>query len=243
VTERFPTARVLEFYASAEGEAILANVAGRVTGSMGRPLPGSAEVRVARCDLSGRRLVLADDGFARETDVDEIGLLLVRVHPHDSQPADAMRGVFEPGDAWRSSGDLFLRDEHGDHWLAGSVAEIIDTAEGPVLPAGARYMMGTLPCIDLVVGYGVREGDEQVLVIAATLCEGTELPVADLDAAMDKLPGPARPRYVQIVPSIPVTTWHRPQWRPLQAEGVPRPGPDRTVWRLGADGAHYEPVT
>jgi putative long chain acyl-CoA synthase len=57
---------------------------------------------------------------------------------------------------------------------------------------------------------------------------------------MDKLPAGQRPRYVQVVPSIPVTTWHRPQWRTLQTKGVPTPARNRKVWKLGADHAHYE---
>jgi putative long chain acyl-CoA synthase len=127
--------------------------------------------------------------------------------------------------------------------MAGSVAEIVDTAAGPVLPSGARSAMSAIPCVDLIVGYGVRDGDEQVLVVAATLRPGTELASSDLDNALGRLPDASRPRYVQIVPAIPVTTWHRPQWRPLQAEGVPTPGPDRQVWRLRGDSAHYEPVS
>jgi putative long chain acyl-CoA synthase len=112
-----------------------------------------------------------------------------------------------------------------------------------VLPSGARSLMGTIPCVDLVVGYGVKDGGSKVLVIAATLRPGTQMSSADLDNALDKLPQAARPRYVQVVPSIPVTTWHRPQWRSLQAKGVPTPTRTRKVWRLGADGAHYEQVT
>jgi putative long chain acyl-CoA synthase len=243
VNERFPAARVLEFYASAEGEAILANVAGRVPGSMGRPLPGTAEVRVARFDLVTRQLVVEADGLVREAAVDEIGLLLARVPRRERNEEGALRGVFEADDAWRSTGDLFLRDEHGDFWMAGSVSEIVDSSDGPVLPSGARYMLGTIPCVDLVVGYGVADGDEQVLVLAATTREGTTISAADIDAAMDKLPAAARPRYVQVVPFIPVTTWHRPQWRPLQAKGVPTASRTRTVWKLRADRSHYEQVT
>ena len=40
VTERFAPARVLEFYASTEGDAVLVNVTGRKAGSKGQPLPG-----------------------------------------------------------------------------------------------------------------------------------------------------------------------------------------------------------
>ena len=84
VSERFRDARVLEFYASAEGEAILANLTGQKPGSMGRPLPGTAEVRVAAFDLADRKLRLTRDGLARECLADEIGLLLSRVAPGDA---------------------------------------------------------------------------------------------------------------------------------------------------------------
>jgi putative long chain acyl-CoA synthase len=243
VMERFPTAKVLEFYASAEGEAILANVAARVPGSMGKPLPGTTEVRVAAFDLTEQKLVLGPAGLGRECAVDEVGVLLARVNPADSMAGAPLRGVFEGGDAWRSTGDLFLRDEHGDLWLAGPVAEIVDTADGPAIPSGARFMLGTIPSVDLVVAYGVPDGDADVLVAAVTLREGTGIDTADINHAMDKLPAMQRPRYVQVVASIPVTTWHRPLWRPLQAKGVPTPARNRRVWKLGSDRTHYEPVT
>ncbi len=51
VQERFKPARVLEFYASTEAGAILVNLSGAKEGAMGRPLPGSAEVRIAAYDL------------------------------------------------------------------------------------------------------------------------------------------------------------------------------------------------
>ncbi len=246
VDERFPTARVLEFYASAEGEVVLANLTGQKPGSMGRPLPGSAEVRVAAFDLSRRELRLDDSGLGHECAVDEVGLLLARVNAADAGVGTPLRGIFEPGDAWRSTGDLFLRDEQGDLWLAGSVTDIVDTAERPVLPAAARFCLGTIPAVDLLVAYGVpdrRSGPGvRQLVAAVTLRPGAELSAHDLDAAFERLPRSQRPRYVQVVPSIPVTTWHRPMWRTLQARGVPKPSRNRRVFRLDADGAHYEPL-
>jgi putative long chain acyl-CoA synthase len=242
VNDRFPGVRVLEFYASAEGEAILANLSGRAVGSMGRPLPGTAEVRVARCDLATGELVRDEAGLARECAADDVGLLLARVDPADP-PAAALRGVFDSGDAWQSTGDLFLRDEHGDLWLVGAVADVVLTADGPALPAGARFALGSIPCVDLLVAYGVREGEADVLVGAFTLRPGTEISAADLDKATRRLPARHRPRYVQQVPAIPLTTWHRPLWRDLQAAGVPVPGPGRRVWRLAEDRTHYTELT
>lgn len=244
VTERFPTAKVLEFYASAEGEAILANVAGRVPGSMGRPLPGTAEVRVAAVDLHTGKLAVGDSGLGRECAVDEVGLLLVRVNPADSMAGHPpLRGVFEGGDAWRSTGDLFLRDDHGDLWLAGAASEVVQTADGPAIPSGARFALGSVPAVDTVVAYGVADEsarDAELLVAAVTVRDGMELTASDIDKAGALLPALQRPRYVQAVPTIPVTTWHRPLWRSLQAKGIPTPSRTRTVWRLGSDRAHYE---
>src|SRR6266536_2911249 len=81
VNEHCPRVTVLDFYTSVEGEVILANVSGRSVGSMGRPLPGTDEVRVAAYDFAARTLALSDDGLGRECRVDEVGLLLSRVDP------------------------------------------------------------------------------------------------------------------------------------------------------------------
>ena len=240
VSERFPTTRVLEFYASAEGEAILANLKGTPIGSLGRPLPGTPEVRVAGYSRSARALEIGPEGFGRECDVDEVGLLLVRMDPGEPGSDGVLRGVFEPDDAWRSTGDLFLRDDNGDLWLVDPVTAIVDTERGPVLPAGARMALGGLPAVDLMVAYGVHTRDGNVLVAAVTLRPDHTLSAADLDGAVERLPYSHRPAYVQVVKSIPVTTWHRPMWRPLQRGGVPRPSRNKQVFRLRDDRAHYE---
>ena len=78
VARRFYPARVLEFYASTEGEAILVNLSGEKPGCKGRPLPGSAEVRLAAYDVAEGRLRERADGFAVECRPGEVGMLLTR---------------------------------------------------------------------------------------------------------------------------------------------------------------------
>jgi putative long chain acyl-CoA synthase len=240
VAERFPGVKILEFYASVEGEAILANVAGTKPASMGRPVPGTAEVRVAAYDLRARRLKTTPTGFGREALHDELGLLLARSRDEGLTDADVLRGVFAEGDTWRSTGDLFLRDVAGDLWLAGPVREIVDTVNGPVVPSGARFCLGTLPAVDLALAYGVPDEDGEAVVAVATLLPGAEVGAEDLTATFERLTPRQRPRYVQIVDGIALTTWARPSWRELQAEGVPVPREGHRVFRLGADGARYE---
>ncbi|WP_169736685.1 AMP-binding protein [Pseudonocardia spinosispora] len=240
VTERFPTARVLEFYASAEGEAILANLTGMPIGSMGHALPGTPEVRVAAFDVETRSLELGEDGFGRECDTGEAGLLLARVAHPESRSGVQLRGVFEPDDAWSSTGDLFRRDDSDNLWRVESVSALVRTAKATVAPAPVRIALGSIATVDLCVAYGVPEGDAQVLVAALTLRPGASLSSADLDRALDGLPVEQRPAYVRVVPSIPVTTWHRPLWRTLQQEGVPQPSESSPVWHLTSTGT-YEP--
>lgn len=47
VVEVFEPAKVVEFFATTDGQAVLANVAGAKVGSKGRPLPGGGEIALA----------------------------------------------------------------------------------------------------------------------------------------------------------------------------------------------------
>jgi putative long chain acyl-CoA synthase len=232
VEERFAPARVLEFYASTEAAAILINLRDVKRGAMGRPLPGSAEVKIARYDLRAGGLVLGRDGFARECAVDEVGMLMARVRPTDPLTVVPLRGVFAANDAWLVTGDLFRRDADGDLWRIDNLAEVIRTGDGPVFSGPIRDALGDLPPVDLAVAYGVRAGggDEQIAVAAVTLRRGHRLIARDLGRALAGLEADQRPSIVQVVDRIPVTTWFRPITGPLRDAGVPEPGEGTLVW-------------
>src|SRR5205807_739935 len=171
VQERFKPVRVLEFYAATEAGAILVNLTGAKTGAMGRPLPGSSQVRIVRFDLQQGGLVLTRDGFAVECGVDEVGMLLARVRPSEPLSMIPLRGVFAPGDAWLMTGDLFRRDEDGELWRVDNLAEVVRTVDGPVFTGPIRDALGDIPAVDLVVAYGVTPAgaEHQVAIAAVTL--------------------------------------------------------------------------
>jgi putative long chain acyl-CoA synthase len=244
VEERFAPARVLEFYASTEAAAILVNLRDVKRGAMGRPLPGSAEVKIARYDIEAGGLVLGRDGFARECAVDEVGMLLARVSPTDPLTVVPLRGVFAPDDAWLVTGDLFRRDADGDHWRLDNLAEVIRTAEGPVFSAPIRDALGELPAVDLAVAYGVRpEGREQEIAVAAVaLRSGLRLNAREIGAALAGLAADERPAIVQVVDRIPVTTWYRPITAPLRRAGVPKPGNGTVAWYRDPKRDTYRPL-
>jgi putative long chain acyl-CoA synthase len=244
VQQRFRPARVLEFYASTEAGAILVNVSGSKPGSMGRPLPGSAAVRIAAYDIDQGRLMLGPDGFGIECGTDEVGMLLARVSPGDPTSTTPWRGVFSRDDAWLPTGDLFRRDSDGDYWRVDGVVDVIRTAAGPVFTGPIRDALGDLPCVDLAVAYGVpANGEGQVAVASVTLRVGTELSAQELTRALEALPLAERPAIVQVVDSIPVTTWFRPLTGPLRQAGIPEPGEGATAWYLDFGAARYKPLT
>jgi putative long chain acyl-CoA synthase len=245
VERRFRPARVVEFYASTEAGAILVNLRGAKPGAMGRPLPGSAEVRIAQYDLDAQGLVLDRDGFARRSGVDEVGVLLARVSPGEPLSITPLRSLFSPDDAWVVTGDLFRRDADGDYWRVDGVGDVIRTAQGPVFSTPIRDALGDLEAVDLALAYGVRAegGEPEIAVAAVTLRRDTSLTARELGRALSALPREGRPAIVHVVDRIPVTTWFRPRTEELRAAGIPEPGEGGRAWYLDASGETYRPLT
>jgi putative long chain acyl-CoA synthase len=240
VTRRFAPARVLEFYASTEGEAVLVNLSGSKPGSKGRPLPGSAEVRIAAYDVEANRLVEGPDGFALECERGEVGMLLSRVRDDTARTVESpLRGVFARDDAWLATDDLFRADADGDHWLIDHVPALVRTVDGPVPSLPISDLLSEIDAVDLAAAYGVRTGEHELAVGAVTLREGCRLRAADIAAAVAPLDLQARPAVVHVVGEMPLTTWYRPRIGALRAAGLPRAG-RRAFYR---DGAEYRPLT
>jgi putative long chain acyl-CoA synthase len=241
VAKRFFPAAVVEFYASTEGEAILVNLSGSKPGCKGRPLPGSAEVRLAAYDVAAGRLREREDGFAVDCEIGEVGMLLTRVRGVVSTSESPLRGLFEPDDAWLATGDLFRADEDGDLWLVDHVAALIRTAHGHVGGFPIIDALGDLDAVDLAVVYGVPEpdGEASLAVAAVTVRGGHRLDGDSVSEALAVLPAAERPDIVHVVDEIPVTTWYRPSAAELRAAGAPRPGSG--VWRH--EGERYVEAT
>jgi putative long chain acyl-CoA synthase len=237
VIERFAPARVVEYYASGQTDAILVNMPGAKVGCMGTPLPGSPELRIARIDEKTRRLALRADGSAEQCRPREIGMMLSRVEPGMSPAARPHRGLFAPGDAWVTTGDLFYRDEDGDFWLAGSADSLVTTAHGVVGGSAVEDALGILDAIDVSVTYAIPGADGDIAVTAVTLRAGRLLDADDLSTALGQLPPDRRPHLVHVVERMPTSTSHRPLPSAFAAGGRPAPGPG--VYQLDPLSGEY----
>ncbi len=246
VSDRFAPARVLEFYASTEGDAVLVNLTGQKPGSKGRPLPGSAEIRIAAYEPLAGKLIEGDDGFAQSCGRHEVGMLLARVRPGAIGGAGGtLRGVFEAGDAWLQTGDLFRRDVDGDYWLVDHVPALVRTSAG-VVPAGPiEDALGDLPAVRLAQAYGIRgeSASEWISVAAVTYREGATLERADLDRVLAPLGSPGRPQVVRVVESMPVTTWSRVRTAVLRDQGLPDPTRPASAWYWEESKGAYRALT
>lgn len=237
VLARFPGAKVLEFYASTEGDAVLANLSGAKAGAKGRPLPGSAGVRLAKYDPVARRLVEDERGYAVPCAQGEVGLLLANPRVGIDPTARRLRGVFAPGDTWLATDDLFVADSDGDYWLVDNIHTVIRAARGPVYGQPIADALDDLPSVDLAVAYGVREGEHDVAVAAVTPWQGAEITSEDVTKVLAELPAGQRPDVVHVVDDMPLTTWHRPNAAVLRERGVPT----ERAWYYDASEDAYLP--
>ena len=237
VTDRFAPARVLECYSSTEGDAVLANVAGTKIGAKGRPLPGSAEIRLGGYDAATGRFIEDDHGFVRPCADDEVGVLLAKPRSGLDAAHVSMRGVFAEGDTWITTDHLFRRDRDGDYWFVDNRNTVIQSVRGPVFCQPICDALGDITAIDLAVVYPVATDAHDVAVAAVTLGKGGTLTAAILTTALSSLPRDQRPAIVHIVDQIPRTPSYRPLSTTLREAGLPTPG--ETTWYHDHTNGHY----
>jgi putative long chain acyl-CoA synthase len=238
--EVFSPAHVVEFFATTDGQAVLANVSGVKIGSKGRPLPGSAEIALGAYDPQDDLILEDDRGFVRRADTDEVGVLLSRPLSSIDPTASVKRGVFTPGDTWISTEYLFRRDSDGDYWLVDTRGSVIRAARGVIYEEPITDAISRIIAVDVAVTYGVDAGEHQVAVTAVTLRRGAALSGADITEAVAPLDD-NRPDFVHVVPEMTLSASYRPTVSPLREIGIPKAG--RNAWYLDPETNQYKRLT
>jgi len=224
IVDRFGPVGILEFYASTEGNAVLANASGEKVGALGRPLPGSAEVELVQYDFDGGHFPRDERGLLVRADDGDEGILLARLdakHPLASFTGGAeagsrlIQGVFESDDTWFITWDVLRRDADGDFWFVDRASRMLDTPHGRVATRAIENALEEFTSFRHVVVYGA--GEEGAAAVVAT--EGDQS--VDVDAwnefaaGLDPL---LRPVWVKRVARIPMTQGFRPDKAALEAE-------------------------
>ena len=242
LTETFAPARVVEFFATTDGQAVLANVTGAKVGSKGRPLPGGGEIELAAYDVDSDLILEDDRGFVQVAAVDQIGVLLAHPRGPVDPTASVKRGVFAPSDIWVSTESLFRRDADGDYWLVGNRNAAIHTARGVTFPEPITEAVSRIGAVDLAVTYPVpTTTDHEAAVAALTLRPGASVTAADLTDALASMPVGLPPDIVHVVPELPLSATFRPMAGALRAAGLPKVG--RQVWYHDPEDGRYKRLT
>jgi putative long chain acyl-CoA synthase len=169
VERRFAPARVLEFYAATEADVILANLSGHKWGSLGRPMPGSAATRLAAWDVVADQLARGSDGLGIGVAPGEAGMPLAAIAAPRFE-SRILRGVFESGDAWLPTGDLFRCDQDGDLWLVDNAATTVRCERGPVFVRAITDVLARQPGVDLAFTYALEQPAGEVVAVTAVTC-------------------------------------------------------------------------
>jgi putative long chain acyl-CoA synthase len=241
VEEVFEPAQIVEFFATTDGQAVLANVSGAKIGSEGRPLPGGGHVELAAYDVDDDLILEDDRGFVRLARPNEVGVLLAHPRGPVDPTASVKRGVFAPADTWVSTEYLFRRDDDGDFWLVDNRGSVIRTDRGPVFSAAVNDAVGRVGAVDLAVTYRVEADGQTLAVTALALSPGGSVPTADLNTALAELAVGSPPDLVHVMPDMALSATYRPLLGPLRAAGIPKPS--RNAWYLDAETNQYKRLT
>jgi putative long chain acyl-CoA synthase len=241
VEEEFTPAHIVEFFATTDGQAVLANVSGAKVGSEGRPLPGGGHVELAAYDVDDDLILEDDRGFVRLAQAGEVGVLLAHPRGPIDPTASIKRGVFAPADTWVSTEYLFRKDDDGDFWLVDNRGSVIRTARGPVFAAAVNDAAGRVGAVDLSVTYRVEVDGLTLAVTALALAPGGSVPTADLNEALAGLAVGVPPDIIHVVPEMKLSASYRPLLGPLEAVGIPKPS--RNAWYLDDETGVYRRLT
>jgi putative long chain acyl-CoA synthase len=241
IVDVFAPANVVEFFATTDGHAVLANVSGAKIGSKGRPLPGAGRVELGAYDAEHDLILENERGLVRIPDANEVGVLLAEPRGPIDPSASVKRGVFGPADTWISTEYLFRRDADGDFWLVGRRGSTVHTERGVVFCDPITDALGLLPAVDLAVTYGVSMDGHQVAVSAVTTRPGATITAADLTEAVAAMPFGLGPDIVHVVPELKLSATYRPTVSALRAGGIPKAG--RHAWFFDAESNQFRRLT
>jgi fatty-acyl-CoA synthase len=234
--QRFGIPRILEYYASTEGNFSLYNcegepgAIGRIPGFLAHRLP----VAIVRHDAETGEPLRNTAGFCERCATDEpgeaIGLIPagggVRTGAFEGY-ADAeassrkvLRNVFEAGDAWYRTGDLLRRDRRGFFYFVDRVGDTYRWKGENVSTAEVWSALATCPGVTDGVVYGVEVpgSDGRAGMAALVVTQDFELAAFGRDVAA-RLPEYARPAFVRVLSSLEVTGTFKPRKQALLREG------------------------
>ncbi|HEY3812817.1 MAG TPA: long-chain-acyl-CoA synthetase [Caulobacteraceae bacterium] len=241
---RFRVAKILEFYASTEGNFSLFNAEG-VPGYVGRTpsfLAHRFGATLVRLDSATGEPVRDADGRCVKCGVDEPGEAIGRVgvsgaSRFEGYTDDAaserklLHDVFEPGDVWMRTGDLMSKDARGFYAFVDRLGDTFRWKGENVSASEVADAVSACAGVESAAVYGVAVAGAEGRAGMTAVVAGAGFEVAGLHAALAKrLPEYARPLFVREVRALDHTGTFKQQKGALQAEGFDPSRVDDVLW-------------
>jgi len=234
---RFEIPRILEYYASTEGNFSLYNCESQ-PGSIGRIPPFLAQrlpVALLRFDVEEGQPKRNAEGFCEAAATNEIGEAVGLIPDASAGPvgrfegyADeqsterkVLRNVFKTGDAWYRTGDLMRRDEAGFYYFVDRVGETFRWKGENVSTAEVLSALAECPGVleGVVYGVAIPGADGRAGMAALVVDQDFDL-VRFHSHAAERLPGYARPLFLRLIPAIESTGTFKPRKQDLLQQGI-----------------------
>ena len=233
---RFKIPRILEYYASTEGNFSLYNCEGQ-PGAIGRIPPFLAArlpVELLRFDVDKSEPRRDAAGLCERCEANETGEAVGRMPNSDAERAGrfegyadlkasdkkVLRNVFKEGDAWYRTGDLMRRDARGFYYFVDRVGETyrwkgenVSTAEVLTALTASRGVLD-----GVVYGVSVPGADGRAGTAALLVNADFDLAALHQDAVA-RLPPYARPVFLRILSSLEATGTFKPRKQELMQAG------------------------
>jgi fatty-acyl-CoA synthase len=220
--QRFAIPRVLEFYASTEGNVSLFNVEGK-PGAIGRIpmfLSHRFPAAVVRFDVDREMPVRDENGFCVRCAPDETGEAIGKVlaganvggrfEGYTDEAASErkiLRDVFEPGDAWFRTGDLMRRDAQGFFYFVDRIGDTFRWKGENVSTLEVSEAVSAFSGVTEANVYGVVVPGTEGRAAMAAISVAADLDLVALRAHLaERLPPYARPLFLRLCQGMDVTT-------------------------------------
>ena len=230
--DRFGPLRILEFYASTEGNVWLYNVEGKI-GSIGRVPPYLAlrdPIALVRFDHDSQLPFRNASGFCERCADSEVGEALGRIGKDPSARFEGysedieterktLRDVFEVGDRWMRTGDLMRRDPDGFYTFVDRIGDTFRWKGENVSAVEVASLLGSCFGVVEAIAYGVAIAGAEGRAGMALLKTD---PRFDLDALVQRLEGLPRyawPLFLRLVSEIEKTETFKPKRSAYIAQG------------------------
>jgi fatty-acyl-CoA synthase len=234
--ERFAIPRILEFYASTEGNVSLYNCEGR-QGAIGRVPPFLAHrfpISLIRLDGETDAPIRDPNGFCVPCDPGEAGEAIGRVADRAGSPmhqfdgytnaeasaARLLHGVFAAGDRWYRTGDLMRKDTAGYYYFVDRLGDTFRWKGENVSTTEVAMVLRGCPGVIEAVVFGVPIPGYEGRAGMAAVTTDEHFDVAALHVRLAAaLPAYARPLFVRCCRTLDVTGTFKLVKSQLMAEG------------------------